>query len=248
MPQLDVGLGLAIAGAFVLILLLLRARVRGGQAPELRRMEAFAHLEDVVDEALETGESLHLALGTGGIGGAATSDALAGLTALAYLAERSVGTDLRILVTLADPTLLPAAQDTVRRSYEHHGDPARYDPDRIRWIAPSPSAYAAGVAGLLDRETLGANVMIGGFGDEFLLISENGARRGLTQVGGASSPDVLPFVEASVDYPLWGEEIYAGGAYLARLPDHQASLVAQDWLRTAVIAAIVMGVLISTLT
>ncbi|MFQ5944957.1 MAG: DUF6754 domain-containing protein [Anaerolineae bacterium] len=243
MPQLEVELGLAIAAAFVLILLLLRARIRGGQPPELRRVRAFAHLEELVDEALETGESLHLALGTGGIGGAATSDALAGLTALAYLAERSVGTDLRILVTLADPTLLPAAQDAVR-----HGDPTRYDPDRIRWIAPTPSAYAAGVAGVLDREPLGANVMIGGFGDEFLLISENGARRGLIQVGGASSPEVLPFVEASVDYPLWGEEIYAGGAYLARIPDHQASLVAQDWLRTAVIAAIVTGVVISTLT
>ncbi len=152
------------------------------------------------------------------------------------------------MVTLADPTLLPAAQDAVRRGYERHGDPAHYDPDRIRWIAPTPSAYAAGVAGILDRETLGANVMIGGFGDEFLLMSENGARRGLIQIGGASSPEVLPFVEASVDTPLWGEEIYAGGAYLARIPDHQASLVAQDWLRTAVIAAIVMGVLISTLT
>jgi hypothetical protein len=186
-------------------------------------------------------------MGTKGIGGASTADTMAGLMALERLAEQAVATGLKLVVTVSDPSLLPIAQDTLRRAYERRGYPQGYDPLQVRYIAPDTIAYVAGVMGVLEREGVVANAMIGGFGDEFLLMGESGARRGVQQVGGASSPETLPFVYVSMDEPLLGEEIYAGGAYLSSKPSHLGSLLAQDWLRSAIILAIIFGVLIRTL-
>jgi hypothetical protein len=50
----------------------------------------------------------------------------------------------------------------------------------------------------------------------------------------------LPFVYATADEPLVGEEIFAGSAYLRREPIQVASMLAEDWARWA-IAAVIVG-------
>jgi len=85
--------------------------------------------------------------------------------------------------------------------------------------------------------------MIGNFGDEYLLMGEVGATKGISQIGGATNPQTLPFVFASADQVLIGEEIFAGGAYLASLPAHIGSLVAQDVMRLLGVVVIVLLVL-----
>lgn len=232
---------------FLAFLLLAHRRVRLGFRPTLRPLPGFALLDGFVGKAVETGGMLHISMGAKGIGGTSTADTMAGLMALERLAEQAVATGLKLVVTVADPSLLPIAQDTLRRAYERRGYLQGYDPLQVRYIAPDAIAYAAGVTGVLERGGVVANAMIGGFGDEFLLMGESGARRGVQQVGGASSPETLPFVYVSMDEPLLGEEIYAGGAYLSSKPSHLGSLLAQDWLRSAIILAIILGVLIRTL-
>jgi len=238
---------LVILLAFLSFLLLADRRVRLGFRPALRPLPGFALLDRFVGQAAETGRTLHVSMGSKGIGGASTADTMAGLMVLERLAEQAVATGLKLVVTLSDPSLLPIAQDTLRRAYERRGYPQGYDPGYLRYIAPDAIAYASGVMGVLEREDVVANAMIGGFGDEFLLMGENGARKGIQQVGGASSPETLPFVYISMDEALLGEEIYAGGAYLSSRPSHLGSLLAQDWLRSAIILAIILGALIRTL-
>jgi hypothetical protein len=108
-------------------------------------------------------------------------------------------------------------------------------------------AYAAGVTGLIEREPLAANVMVGSFGDEYLLMGETGARRGLRQIVGTADPRILPQVYASADETLIGEEMFAGGAYTARLPIQIGSLFTEDWARWALIAAILIVVVLKIL-
>lgn len=240
-------LTLVVLLVFLSFLLFADRRVRLGNRPALRPLPGFALLDGFVGEAVETGRTLHLSLGTKGIGGASTADTMAGLMVLERLAEQAVATGLKLVVTVSDPSLLPMAQDTLRRAYERRNYLQGYDPLQVRYIAPDAIAYAAGVMGVLEREDVVANAMIGGFGDEFLLMGENGARKEVRQVGGTSSPESLPFVYVSMDEALLGEEIYAGGAYLSSKPSHLGSLLAQDWLRLALILAIVLGVLIRTL-
>ncbi len=232
---------------FFPLLLILNRRIREGRRPILRSIPGYDTLSKHLGQATETGGSVHISMGTGGIGTSVTADTLAGLTVLEYVASHAATTGLRPVVTVSDASLLPAAQDVVRESYARHGYLGGYDPTSVRFISPDSVAYAAGVADILEHAGVEVNVMVGSFGDEFLLMSEVGARREIGQVGGASSPLVLPFIYSSVDHALIGEEIFAAGAYLLNKTTHIASLAAQDWLRTAIIVTIVIGVLVRTL-
>jgi hypothetical protein len=89
--------------------------------------------------------------------------------------------------------------------------------------------------------------MVGKFGDEYLLMGETAARREIAHVGGTSDPNTLPLVYVSAQEALLGEEIYAGGAYLQKLPAHIGSLLAQDTMRWIVALTILGGVILATL-
>jgi hypothetical protein len=233
--------------AFLPVLYLSGRRVQEGDFPDLRPIIAFNALQGVTARAIETGRAVHISLGLGGITGDATADSLAGLSALEYLADQSAAAGVPPIVTVANPTLLPLAQDVLRRPYGTDQEEAAEAARHVRWIAPEPAAYAAGVMGVLGIEAVDANVMIGEFGDEYLLMGEAAHRRGITQIGGAGDPNVIPFVYVSADQILMGEEMYAAGAYLKRKPWHIGSLLAQDFLRWAIVLVIVALVLINTL-
>jgi hypothetical protein len=232
--------------AFVLLLLLLPIlfflsfRVRAGKAGELRPLPGVEELAGAVGRSAETGRALHVSVGVAGIGGPQTAETWAGLTILSELADEAASCNTPLIVTVADPTVLPLAQEVLWRAYLRNGNPEDYDPTQVRFIAPNPLAYSAGVAGLLLWEPLMANVMVGTFGDEVLLMGEVGARAGVRQVAGTANPQALPLVVATADRALIGEEIFAGGAYMARQPLQVASLLVQDWARWAIAVAIVL--------
>lgn len=241
--------------------------VKRGLPISLRPIGAYDTLKRLLAQAAEAGRPVHLSVGIGGIGDRSTADTMAGLTILDYIAERAAISASPPIVTLANPTALPVAQDLLRRAYRRHGYPEEFDPTRARFVAPDPLAYtgqtpnpalysagqndafpyAVGTMRLLTQQPLVANVMVGTFGDEFLLLAETGAQRGLNQIGGTSATRVLPFVYTSVANPLIGEEIYAGGAYLASRPWHIGSLFAQDMMRWALVGLVVLGVVLRSL-
>jgi hypothetical protein len=232
--------------ALVLLLLLLpvlfflASRVRAGKAGVLRSIPGLEELPGLVGRSAETGQPLHVSLGVAGVGGLATAETWAGLTVLKELANEAAACDTPLIVTVADPTILPFAQDLLWRAYQRNVNPEGYQPTQVRFVASQPLAYAAGVAGILERESLTANVMVGAFGDEYLLMGEAGAQRGVRQIAGTADPQTLPFIYATSDEALIGQEIFAGGAYTTKLPIQVASLLAEDWARWAVIAGIIV--------
>ncbi len=223
------------------ILFYLTFRARAGKAGETRPIPGLERLPESVGRAAETGQPLHVSVGVAGVGGPATAETWAGLTVLQELADEAAASDTPLIVTVGDPTVLPLAQDIIKRAYIRHGHPEGYDPTEVRFIAPIPLAYAAGVMGILGREPLTGSVMIGAFGEEYLLMGETGARRGVHQVVGTANPNTLPFVYASADETLIGEEMFAGGAYTSRMPIQIGSLLAEDWARWLVILAILVA-------
>lgn len=232
-------------GILLLLLILpalffLASRVRAGKAGKLRSLPALEELPSSVGRSAETGQPIHVSVGLAGVGGIATAETWAGLTLLGQLANEAAACDTPLIVTVADPTVLPIAQDILQRAYIRHGNPEGYEPTQVRLIAPNPMAYAAGVMGLLEREPLTANVMLGSFGEEYLLMGETAARKGVHQVVGSANPQALPLIYASADETLVGEEMFASGAYTARLPIQIASLLTQDWARWVVIVFIVL--------
>jgi hypothetical protein len=232
---------------FLVALVVSWRQVRWNVRPDLRSIPAFDALRGITARAIEAGRSLHVSLGVGGITGDTTADSLAGLSALEYLSGQSAAIGSPPIVTLADPTLLPLAQDVMRRPFSENRGGVTSTVGSVRWISSEPAAYAAGVIGILDGEDVDASVMIGSFGDEYLLMGEVASRRGIVQIGAASDPNVLPFVFATADETLLGEDMYTAGAYLLNKPWHIASLLAQDFMRWVIVVVIVVFVVLNSL-
>lgn len=224
---------------------------RSAVKPRLRAIPAYDSLKKLLSRAAETGQAVHVSVGTAGVSGAQTADTLAGLYVLEFLADRAANSDIAPLVTVTEPTALPAALDQVRRAYERQGYPEEHRFEHARFVAPpvngSAVPYAAGVMDILGHEPVTANVMVGAFGDEYLLMAEPGAQRGAFQVGGTSNPNVMPFVYLTMAEPILGEEIYAAGAYLLDRVGHYTSLIAQDVFRLGLVVLVVVVVIARTI-
>ncbi len=93
---------------------------RGAQFA-LRPIAGFAALKQLLAQSIETNLPIHLSLGIAGIGARATAETTAALQALEYLADGGALGATPPLVTCADPTVLPVAQDILRRASERQG-------------------------------------------------------------------------------------------------------------------------------
>jgi len=234
--------GLLLLLSFAVLILFFSNRAKQKRAPMLRPIAAFQTLKMLLARAVETGRTFHLSLGTGGITNRTTADTLAGLTMLDYVADQTAGAGVSPLVTTADPTVMLLAQGRLRQAHRpDNAGPAYTD---ARWLATEPAAYAAGVMGIMGAEEVEGNVMLGYFGDEYLLMGEfaNLHKPGIATVAGASDPNVLPYVYATSPQGIWGEEMFAVGAYLSEKPTHIGSLLAQDTARWILGFFILIGV------
>jgi len=222
-------------GFFAALILFFTNRAKEERVPPLRPIAAFVTLKGLMAQAIESGRKLHMSLGTGGITQNAPADTLAGLTALEYLSKQAAASKTAPIITTADPAVMLLAQNTMRKAYGADKEGAVKSAAEVRWVSPEKSAYAAGVMGVLALEDVAGNVMIGNYGDEYLLMGEAAHHQStpVTTVAAAANPDVLPFLFATTSHALWGEEMYAAGAYLEKKPSHVGSLLAQDTLRWA---------------
>jgi hypothetical protein len=236
-----------LLAAVSLLLWLYTWRARRGARYPLRRIAAFEAMRGFTNTIAERGKAIHLSLGSAGIGGEHTAALTAGLSVLRHLAERGAALETSPIVTVADPVLLLVAQDALCRAHERMGHATQYRSTNVQLVAPDPVAYAIGAQDVISDPEVDANVIVGALGDEYLLMGEAGAQRGIPQVVGANAVDVQPFMAATADHVLLGEEMFAAGAYLSGDPDQVASLRAQDVLRVAMAVAIVVGVVVKTL-
>jgi hypothetical protein len=246
---------LQIAGALLITALGVLIAVLGGIAktgrrPTLRPLPGLETLHGQQGRAIESGQSLHLSLGTSGIGGGNTATTLAGLAILESLADEAAATDTPPTVTVADPTALVLAQDILRRAYARQGNMAGYDPRAVRYVAASPLPYAVGVSDILSSEEISANVMAGVFGPEAAFITEEGSKQAVLQAAGAADVAPLAVMYPSVNHLMIGEEMFAASGYMDNLPVHTGSLLAQDvirWLLAALLFVASAGALLQRL-
>jgi hypothetical protein len=214
----------------------------------LRPIPAFQALRGLLGRTVEEGKRVHVSLGRSGVGGTQTAVASAALDVLHDLADQGASIGVSPIVTVADPVLMLAAQDTVYRACRRRDRVGSYVETDVQMIAPDPSAYAVGALDVINDQGTGANVMVGHLGDEYLLMGEPGAQRGITQVVGSDVLGTQPFMAATSDRVLLGEEMFAAGAYLSGRPAHIASLYLQDTIRVLVAIAILVGILVKTLS
>lgn len=225
----------------------MKRRRQNQTATAIRPLPAFQDLKKEIGYAAESGGTIHIALGNGSLVGERAVVSLAALQVIQELADTAVRYNAPPIITVGDATLLPIAQDIMRRAYERNGLISRYNPQRVRFIAPTFVSYAAGAATLFANETITANVMVGDFGQEVALIGAAGARHRVPQLAAAVAPEALGALYPLTERLAMGEELFAAGAQINPRRRYALSLIAEDWLRVILVALMLLGALLALL-
>jgi hypothetical protein len=231
---------LAIIFVTLLLLTLLTLRQKRGGRVTLRPLPSYNALKGQIGEAIESGSRLHITLGQGGLHTLANASSVAGLSVLDNLAHEGTASDAAPLVTVGEGTLLPAAQDSLRRGLVEVNPYLPLETKLVQFVAhdSDPFAYAAGVASVMQQNQVIGNVLAGRFGAELAIIGEAGHRQQIEQVIGTDDPVGLAVATAVTDHLLIGEEHLAAPAYVQGRFSQIASLQVQDILRWLAAAAV----------
>jgi len=238
---------LLVVSAIALIAITVLDRRRKTEI-HLREIRAFTDLRDQLKQAAESGRPLHIALGGGGLGTPDTVSSLAALQVLEGLIDAAVSYDVAPFVTVGDPTLLPLAQDVVRRGYERNDVPDFYDPCLVRFVAPSALAYSAGAVPVGVPEDVSANVVVGVFGAEASLIADISDRHGTPKAAAVDRAQAIGALYPATDRLAVGEELYAAGAQVTGKKGLATSLMVEDVLRYVLALFILMAAAIVLIT
>ncbi|MEZ4671255.1 MAG: DUF6754 domain-containing protein [Anaerolineae bacterium] len=129
----------------------------------LREIPAFARLPSIVGAAIESNRPVHVSMGSAGLGGESTLLALANAEFFYQITRRAVINTTPPIITVADTTALPLAEDTLRRAYASRDMIDRFRRGGVRWY-PGGSrslAFAAALTVTLPADDVGANVLAG---------------------------------------------------------------------------------------
>ena len=232
--------------AFLLIFLFSAAivfytsRVKGGAKLFIRKIPGLEAVEEAVGRATEMGRTV---LFIPGIQELDDIQTIAGLSILGRISKITAEYDTPLMVPVRYPLVFAGAQETVKQSYAEVGRSDAYQQDTVRYVAGEQFAFAANVNGWMMRAKPAANIYMGAFFAESLLLAENGFASGAIQIAGTAEPAQLPFFIAACDYTLIGEELYAASAYLSHEPLLLGGLKGQDLFKALLIVLILAGVI-----
>lgn len=204
----------------------------------LRPHAAYASLDLVTAQAVESGQTVLIGMGNTGIGGETTALALAAEAVAYQTLVRAAFGDRSPVVTVSDATGLMLAEDAAHSAYRVHG--AVTPRGTARWLPAGPRslAYAAAMTAYVSGDGAQAQVLVGRFGTELALISEASVRRGGTVIAASDQLDGQAVAFAFSKHPLIGEEIFQASAYLSESALRRGEAVAVDVLRWVLIVAI----------
>jgi hypothetical protein len=220
-------------------------RARFGHPPTIRRIAALEAVDEAIGRATEMGRPV---LFIPGIQDMDNIQTVAGVTMLGRVARTAAEYDAVVEAPVCRSLVMEAAREAVQASCLAAGRPDAYQPDRIHYVTDEQFGYVAYVGGKMTREKPAACFYMGCFFAESLIFSENGNAIGAIQIAGTAESSQLPFFVAACDYTLIGEEFFAASAYLSGEPDQLGTLQAQDAGKVAVMAFMVLGTAVATLS
>lgn len=226
---------------YALVYLINRAN-KGLKIPKIRRIAGLSAIDEAIGRSTEMGRPVLYSPGIG----AFSTETFASFGVLGYVSKLAAQYDTRLIVANRNPNVHPVTEEVVKQSYTEAGKPDAYKPDDVRFITSDQFGYAAGVVGIMNREGVAANIMVGEFLAESLIFAEAGYQAGAIQVAGTANTAQIPFFITACDYCLIGEEIYAASGYLTKDPVRLGTLVAQDWGKQVFAALIVIGAILAT--
>jgi len=227
---------------FFFFFFLRRARV--GKKLFMRTIPGLKALEEAVGRATEMGKPV---LYVPGIDDIDEIQTLASLNILPYVAEMTAKYGAPLIVPTRRSVVMSFAEEIVKEAHIRAGRPESFKPGNIRYLSDDQFAFTCAVDGIMLREKPAANIYLGAFYAESLILSETGFLSGAIQIAGTASIAQLPFFIAACDYTLIGEEFYAASAYLSQEPSLLAGIKASDYLKIIIFLLIIIGVVTASL-
>jgi len=228
---------------FSIAILLYTKWAREGKPLYLRKIPGLNAVEEAVGRATEMGRPV---LFIPGIAELDEIETIAGISILGRVAKITAQYETPLRVPVRYPLVLAAGQEVVEQAYIEMGKKDVYDRDTVRYVAGEQFAFTATVNGYMMRERPAANIYMGAFFAESLLLAETGNAAGSIQIAGTARPEQLPFFIAACDYTLMGEELYAGSAYLSKEPIMTGGLKGQDFVKMLIAICVIIGVVLNT--
>lgn len=231
--------------AFSIGLMIMITRSRQGlKVPAIRKVSGLEALDEAIGRATELGQPVHY---SPGIGDFQNSQTLASFAILGYVARMCAKYDTRLITTNRNPVVYSVTEEIVHQAFVAEGRSDSFVADDVRFMSDDQFAYASGVLGIMAREHVATNVMMGAFWAESLIFAEAGAISGAIQIAGTANTHQIPFFVAACDYALIGEELYAASAYLSKDPVLIGNLVGQDFGKIFGVAIIIIGTIMATM-
>jgi hypothetical protein len=215
---------------------------RTGLKVKIRPIAGFAAIDEAVGRAAEMGKPIHFTPGFGGL----VAATFAGLEVLGYVARLAAQYDVRLVVTVSQAETFAVTEQVMRQAYLEAGKPDSFKPEDCRFISTDQWAYASGVIGVLYREKVASNIMIGQFAAEALILAEAGNTVGAIQIAGTTNAYQIPFFVVACDYVILGDEMFAAGAHFTNNKTHLGSLRGEDLVKAICLAIMVIGALVTT--
>jgi hypothetical protein len=231
-----------LAVFFAFVLLYIRAAA-GGKKFFVRKIAGLNAIEEAIGRATEMGRPV---LYVPGIDDLNNIQTIASMVILNDVARLTATYETPVIVPVCKPFVVPVAEESVKQGYLNAGRPELYNPDNVRYLSDEQFAFTAGVNGIMLRERTAANIYMGSFFAESLILAETGFSTGAIQVAGTANIHQLPFFVAACDYALIGEELYAASAYLSREPKLLGTLKASDFAKVIIMIILVIGFLAET--
>lgn len=219
-------------------------RIRRGGEVFLRKIAGLEVIDEVIGQATEQDRPIMFSPGMQGIG----VDLFCSLALMGYVVRRAGKLSMPVSVPISDPMAYAMAEEYWKNGYAAEGKEGLFPvEDHLRYMTDNQSVYAAGVAGWIKRDNVGASFLFGPFGYEALFLAEAGQQTGAVQIACTPSIFQVPFFMVSCDYTVFGEEFYAAGAYFSRDPVLTGCLVGQDWAKLSLLLLIIIGIVVATI-
>ncbi len=234
---------LVVLMLFFAVLFYYIAQARRGKRWRFRTIPGLVAIEEAIGRATEMGKGVLYVPGVQDIDDIQT---IASMIILANVARMTAKYETHLSVPTNAPAVYTVADEVVKSSYQDVGRADAYSPDMVRYVTTEQFAYVAAVNGMMLRERPAANLLLGAFFAESLLLAETGHSIGAIQIAGTANVHQMPFFVVACDYTLIGEEYYASSALLSNEPLLLGSLKASDIVKLILITVILIGCILAT--
>jgi hypothetical protein len=178
---------------------------------EIRKIAGLDAIEEGIGRATEMNRPVFYIPGNGSF---SDPQLLASMAVLSEVAKMTAKYDTRLIVCVPVSAVYPVIEEIVRQSYVTEGKIESYKAEDVRWFSDHYFGYAIAIVGLMFKERVATNIMLGTFAFDALMYAEAASRPGAIQIWRDSGQPQVP-LRSGLRLRPDRRDIYAG-----RLP-HQ---------------------------